>query len=420
MVEVTYLAGMSWFAALLILGLLISSFAERTKFSDVLFLIFLGILIKTYYSIDIYDIFSKVVLVTFSVFALIMIVFDSSSAFNIKELQKISPYVLKTVLIFAGVVMVSMGFATHFFFAENIFDLNFLLLGILFAGLNTGTDPSITLTMLKGKNHKLLKLIEVESILNTPFTVIFPLLILGIILEGKFQTSGFVLQFLQQIFTAAGTGIIIGILIFWMMKNYYSKTISPLLIIGVVLGTYAIAENLGGNGVLAVTVLGLVYGLSKIKEKVGITTFNRDFTSFLRIIVFILLGFIIIIPSSVEFIVKSIMLFAVYIFIRYFSLYLSFYGSDITPKEKWFMALNISKGVAVVVVILILSTVNIPNIEKILSLTMLFIIYSIITATIANVFAGKLLNLAESEKKTFERLKGTKIKAPKSFNGVKE
>lgn len=404
-VEISYLSGISWFAILLVGGLILSSFAERIKISEILLLILFGLFIKQYYQIDIFTIFSELVLVTFSLFALMMIIFDSASAFTFQELKKISPYVLKVIFIFALVVIIFLGAATYILFTPDFSNLQFILLSLLFAGLNTGIDPSIALTMLKGKKHKLLEIIEIESVMDTPLTVIIPLLVMSILLEGKFETTGFIFQFFQQIFTAVGSGLIIGLIVFWMMKKYYSKTISPILIIGVVLGAYAIAEKLGGNGVLAVTVLGLVYGFSKIKEKVGITTFNKDFTSFLRIMVFILLGFIIMIPPSWQFIVKSLVLFFIYVLVRYFSLYLSFYGSGITSKERWFMTLNISKGVAVVVVVLIMSTFNIPGLETILNLTMAFILYSIITATIVNGFAAKLLNLQEAGEKTMRRLR---------------
>ena len=64
------------------------------------------------------------------------------------------------------------------------------------------------------------------------------------------------------------------------------------------------------------------------------------------------------------------------------------------------MSLNVSKGIAVAVVAFTLMTTDIPGIDHILQLILIFMVYSIATATIAERFAFKLLNPSKTHKKT--------------------
>ena len=50
-------------------------------------------------------------------------------------------------------------------------------------------------------------------------------------------------------------------------KKQYSEILSPVTLIASTILTYILAEELGGNGVLAVTTLGLFFGNVYIKRK---------------------------------------------------------------------------------------------------------------------------------------------------------
>jgi len=68
--------------------------------------------------------------------------------------------------------------------------------------------------------------------------------------------------------------------------------------------------------------------------------------------------------------------------IRYIAIDFSLKDSKFTTKEKFFMALNAQKGIAVAVVAFTISTLNIQGIELILNLVLAFMLYSIIVSTI--------------------------------------
>ena len=74
--------------------------------------------------------------------------------------------------------------------------------------------------------------------------------------------------------------------------------------------------------------------------------------------------------------------------VRFIALDLSLRNMKLTTKEKFFMALNAQKGIAVAVVAFTLSTLNIQGIELILNLILAFMLYSIIVSTITIKFSG--------------------------------
>ena len=214
--------------------------------------------------------------------------------------------------------------------------------------------------------------------------------------------------------TGVGTGLILGILAVIIIRKIYSNKIAPLIVIASVLGIYATAENIAGNGILAVTTFGLIFGKSKIREKVELEKFNDAFTDLLTIIVFILVGMLIIIPLDKIFILKSLALFLIFLIIRYISVNLTFKKSALKKKEKIFMALNAPKGAASIVVVFILSTYAIPGLQTILNLILAFIIYTIILSTITIKFKEHFLS-KETEKTTLRRIKTKKLKKNKTL-----
>ena len=69
------------------------------------------------------------------------------------------------------------------------------------------------------------------------------------------------------------------------------------------------------------------------------------------------------------------------------------FRNEYNIKEKWFIALNAQKGIAVAVVIFSLLTLNIKGIKPILDLAIIFILYSIIISTIVGKTLGKKLEI---------------------------
>jgi cell volume regulation protein A len=316
-----------------------------------------------------------------------MVVFESSSRFRFREFDSLSASALKLSIIFLILNLIFLSTAVHY-----LFGLSSFLFAIIFAAVVSGTDPSSTLMILSGAKSKLFELLKVEAILNTPLIVLIPFLIIDMIENVGNQISleilgAQVIPFVQQFVGGIGTGILVAFVFFRFMRKFYSATLSPLAVLTASLLTYIIAELIGGNGVLAVTTAGLVFGnIYRIKHKAQLLKFEEIFAEVLEILVFVLIGSVISIPLEMSFLLPATILFLFYLLIRFLSVHISFIKSNYTLKEKAYMTLNIPKGIAVAVVVFTLATKQLAGGQVIFDLILLFMIYSIILSTIITRF----------------------------------
>ncbi|MFH1316000.1 MAG: cation:proton antiporter [Candidatus Woesearchaeota archaeon] len=373
-------------AVLLLAGIFTTLISRYLKIPNILLLILIGMVMGFFPYFD----FPPLFLTATSILALVMIVFDSSSRFKFREFNLFSFSVLKLTVIFLLFNLTLLTLAT-LIVDPDIINIWFAL---IFSSLMSGTDPATIMTIFKDTKSKVAQFLEVESLVNTPVVVLIPFIILDLMnnLQGANVTvvSSFVDQiipFLQQIISGLGAGIFVGIIVFRIMRRQYSETLSPIAIITSALLSYIIAENLGGNGVLAVTIMGLFFGTVYVKEKSHLSEFSSMFANSLEILLFILIGLIISVPFTFNFFFKSILLFVIYIFIRGLAIFLSLKSEHFNVKDKIFMSLSVQKGIAVAVVAFTLSTLNIPGIQPVLNLSLAFLIYSIILSTLLAKFS---------------------------------
>ena len=374
---------LTYLAVLLLIGILISIISGKLKFQNALLLIWVGIILgNTTYKNAPLIWFPDLFLSSISILALVMIVFDSSIRFKLKELNVLSLNTLGLSAIFLIFNMIFLSLSLIL-----IFDIESVFLVLIFSALMSGTDPGAVLSMLSGVKSRVFELLKLESLLNTPLTVLLPFIILDLArsLKGKIIIPEFIGQiapFLQQFVVGIGAGVLVGLIMLKFMKKEYSKVLSPLTMITAALLTYIIAENLKGNGVLAVAAMGLLFGNVYLKQKFQLQEFSLVFSNSLEILVFILIGLVIEIPPQRDFFIKSLGLFLIYLVIRFFSIYVSLRKLKFNFKEQIFMALNAQKGIAVVVVALSLANLSIEGMQIILNLSLVFILYSIILSTV--------------------------------------
>jgi NhaP-type Na+/H+ or K+/H+ antiporter len=106
-----------------------------------------------------------------------------------------------------------------------------------------------------------------------------------------FEPMRYGAQLWLMIVAGLGTGVLIGFAVSKLMKSMLSQY-SSLILISIALITYALAENVGGSGILAVAVCGLIAGNFGFpeKEREIVNAFDDQFSEMLRISIFTLLG----------------------------------------------------------------------------------------------------------------------------------
>ena len=374
---------LTYLAIILLIGLLTSIVSQKLKIPNILLLLLIGIgLGRMSYKGGPLIEFPELFITGISILALVMIVFDSSSRFSLKKVDYFSLHTLWLSLVF---LIFNLIFLTAF--TMFIFDVKSIFLALVFASLMAGTSPAVVLSMFKNIKNRVFDFLGLESLLNTPLVVLLPFIILDLkeTLTDELVISKFIEQFvplLQQFVVGIGSGVLIGLIMFKFMRKAYSLVLSPLAVITSALLAYIIAENLDGNGVLAVTSMGLLFGNVYLKQKFQLKEFASVFSNSLEILVFVLIGMVIAIPFSLDFFIKSLILFLLYLLIRFFSIILSLRGINFTFKEKIFMSLNVQKGIAVAVVVFSLATLGIEGMGIILNLSLAFMLYSIVLSSV--------------------------------------
>ena len=269
-----------------------------------------------------------------------------------------------------------------------------------------GTSPEVLSSFMSSAKHKVLDILNIESVVNDPITLVVPLVVFNIY-TGALATNSVVNSFLQQVGLGILAGILIGFIAFNLLRIIYSNddNISPLILVALALGTFVLAENLNGDGTLAVTALAIMFANAPIREKFELHKFSTLLANFLRVVLFIILGLIIKINFDLMFIINSLALFCILILVRYISVQFACANSNFTFREKLFMTLNAPKGITTAILLIIVATLFLAE-EIILNLGLIFILYSVILASITMFLRKQWLNI---QKPTYENIKPKSI-----------
>ncbi len=385
-------------ALIFLIGLLTTLISKKLEISNVLLLVLAGIGLQ-FLEVGGERIFqfTPTFLVSVSILAIVMIVFDSTSRFRWKEMDEISVTSLKLTGWFtlANLVVFSLV-AMLIVFGE--FSLKNYLYGMIFSAAMIATDPSTLFVMMGDVKHRIINLMELESIINTPLTVLLPFVILDLI-ETIGETnilSSFLQQivpFVQQIVVGIGAGVVIGVIVFKVMKNFYSEQLSPVGIVTAALLAYILAANMGGSGVLSVATLGLFFGSVYVKQKTTLKEFSSMLSNSLEILVFVLVGLMIQIPLEVSFYLESILLFLILLACRSFAVFYALREEPYTFPEKLFATLNIPKGIAMAVVAFSFTVRDIPALAQMLDYMLAIMVISLIVSTIVVSFSEEFINI---------------------------
>src|SRR3989338_208144 len=415
MESISYL---TYLGVVVLLGLACSVISKKIAVPNILLVIFTGIFLNKFWDIINGGVFffqklgfiksytpylsgpliffPPLFIAILALLALVMIVFESTSKFKYKDLDDFSLSALKLTIVFFAVNFAILSILTNLLFGlENIF------LAGLFAALMSGTASDVVMSMIKETKNEVIKLLEIESIFNTPLIVIIPFLILELISNIGFLSSSIIISklieqlipFLQQFITGIGAGVVIGLAAVKILREQHAHVLSPLALISAALLTYILAENLGGNGVLAVTAMGFIFGNMALKDKGHIQEFSKIFSIFLELVVFILIGLLIDVPMTFSFLSKSFVLFLIFLLIRLIAVEVALLKNNYTFKEKLFISLVVPKGIATAVVAVSLIGNQLSGMETILDLTLIFIVYSIVLASGVLKFSKFFINL---------------------------
>lgn len=380
-------------SVMLLIGILLSILSTKVKIPNMFLLIIFGMLIAIpSFNYNLESQFPLIFISSIALITLIIIVFEGASDFTFRDFDNYSLDSIKLYVVFLFLCVVFLTPAVFYLFLQTSW-----YYALLFSIVMTATAAEIVLIMFKVNPNRAANILKFESVINDIFTILLPVMIITFMtgLESSVSLNIASKAFFEQIIVGIGAGILGWLVLFKIFRlqihESYIKNLAQISLIISAMALYVFSERFGGSGILAVTVFGLLVGNSYIKGLFNIDSYAPFFSNLFEILVFVFAGIIIKVPfTDIIFIIKGILLYAFFLFIRFIAVDISF-RETISRKEKAFMTLMIPKGVGTATLVLLIATYNLPGIETILNLMMLFVLISVIIGTIAGRFTSYFL-----------------------------
>ncbi|MGC8669923.1 MAG: cation:proton antiporter [Candidatus Micrarchaeia archaeon] len=247
-------------AAIAFLGFIINALFEKLKFTDVLPLMIIGLLIGPIFkfvNVGPYSIVSELTPYVTAI-AISFVLFNIGISIKLKELKS----VIWKASLFTFLTQISVGIllavAACFVFKWSIIEA--FIFGFAVSGPSTIIVPIIT--NLVKVPHKLKISLVYESVITDIAELIVPILLLGFMVNSNILSASYIGSF---IFTVIFGSILLGVIsaLFWLFIlnkfNQYSKDYSWILTLTMIIATYGVAEQFALNGAITVFVFGLLF-----------------------------------------------------------------------------------------------------------------------------------------------------------------
>jgi cell volume regulation protein A len=400
----------TYFAILLGFGIIVASIMKRYSMPDTFFLLLVGVVmgptlylnpfVMQYVSINLVDVSVMGNIPDFlRILALIMVVFTSTFSLGFKAFKKFSHVSINVAIIGVAFNTVVLGLLAHLIFGIN--PVYALLLGAVISGTGTGVLFAFEDSLKKMKNA--FNILKIESILNSPLSVLLPLLFIDLVyLEpgALIEPMKYLSQFWIMIIGGIGTGIIVGLGISKIIKRMKGNY-TVLMLFAMALITYALAENVGGSGMLAVAICGLIVGDMAFPGKKAVQRFDDQFSEMLRISVFTLLGAQVMLFLTLE---EFLMIFVFYllVFLTRPLILIPLLGKmrdEIGRRDFLLMSFVAPRGLsaAAMAPIVALAILSVGEPEAVASQVINIIFMVILLSVLFSTIAGKLLGRGMKE-----------------------
>ncbi len=292
--------GFLFIAGIVFAGFLGTLFFQRTRFSDFVLLMVLGVLVGPVFNLLGSDAigFFRSITPFFASLALMILLFEGGLQLNFfVVLRELTQSTIFTASVFVLNILLCTG---ALFVLGWPFELSVLLGTIL-----GGTSSAVIVPMVAGSSAqpRTKTLLTIESAITDVLCVVTTIAIGQVLVANTLQVQGVVTDLLSAFSIAAVLGFIFAIVWLKVLRDVTStQPYQYVLTLAVLFVLYALTEYSNGNGAFSALMFGLVIGnagdigkligMREVKMNGAIAGFQKEISLFVRTFFFVYMGII--------------------------------------------------------------------------------------------------------------------------------
>lgn len=387
-------------AIFLLLGILASKTSEKLGVPVLLLFLLIGMIAGSDGLNLIY--FDDVWLAqSIGIVALAFILFDGGISTNWKSVQAVirDGALLSTF----GVLLTALILGL---FSAYILKLP-LLYGLLLGAIVSSTDAAAVFAVLRSKKislkGRLKPLLELESGSNDPMAVFLTISIIYLITTPQSSVINVAAIFFSQLIVGSIVGYVMAIVSLWFINRLRLEYegLYPVFTVSAVLLTYGLTALLGGSGILAVYILGLILGNSKFIHKTSLKYFHDGLGWIMQIVMFLTMGLLVFPAQLIPILPAGIIISLFLMFIaRPVSVFLTMVFSKFGFREKLVISWVGLRGSVPIILATFPLMAGIDNSHTIFNLVFFIVVVSVLLQGASIPYIARLLRLEEPETST--------------------
>jgi len=367
-----------WGSLLLILSLLASKLSGKIGVPALLLFLGIGMLAGSEGPGGLYfD--NAYVAQLIGIVALICILFTGAINTNWHSIKQVS--LSGGSLATIGVFVSTFIFGAFTYFLVNLSFIESLLLGAIMSSTDAAAVFSVIRSSKLDINENLKTVIELESASNDPMAVLLTISLISLItIDGVTYTS-IIIDLFKQILIGIAFGWMMGNIMPWLINKFDldQEGLYPVLIVALVLFTYAITTTVSGNGFLAVYISGILMGKVSFTHKKKLIDFYDSITWLMQICMFLVLG-LLVFPSQLIGVIwiDLILSFILILIARPLSVIISLAFSKFNFREKLMISWFGLRGAVPIILATFPLMANVPKSQGIFNVVFFIVITSVL------------------------------------------